>query len=48
MLGLDIPVEVWMFEGPLNMSMRTTVVRDSCMPVSEEVSMRQPGTHKYT
>ena len=43
MLGDETPVEVWQFQGPMNMSMRTTVVKDTCMPISEEVAMTAPG-----
>lgn len=37
--GTDIPVDLWQFTGPYNVSMKTTVVQQNCVPLTEEVYM---------
>jgi hypothetical protein len=38
-LGTDVPVDLWQFNGPFNVSMKTTVIQKNCIPVTEEVYM---------
>jgi hypothetical protein len=40
-LGTTVPVDMWEFHGPFNTSMRTAVLHDDCVPVSEEISMNR-------
>lgn len=37
--AVDVPVDVWQFNGPFNVSMKTTVIQKNCVPVTEEVYM---------
>lgn len=38
-LGTEVPVDLWQFSGPYNVSMKTTVIQANCVPVTEEVYM---------
>ena len=45
-LGTDIPVDLWQFNGPFNVSMKTTVIQKNCVPVTEEVYMAKGSEYK--
>lgn len=38
-IGDNVPITMWQFDGPYNVSMKTTVVQSNCLPLTEEVSM---------
>ncbi|ELT94332.1 hypothetical protein CAPTEDRAFT_192953 [Capitella teleta] len=47
-LGIDIPADFWEFQAPHNVTMKTLVLRETCIPVSEEVYMAKGGYASMT
>jgi hypothetical protein len=47
-LGTDIPVGIWQFTSPFNLSTRTTVLKKNCVPISEEIYMTKNGYASLT
>ena len=42
-IGANIPVVQWEFQGPFNISLKTSVVQENCVPLSEEIYMAREG-----
>jgi len=44
-LGASVLVDLWEFNGPFNTTMKTAVLHEECVPVTEEIYMRRGGKH---
>ena len=44
-MGTEVPVDLWQFNGPFNVSMKTTVIQKNCVPITEEVYMAKGSAY---